>query len=135
MPDTAATAPDPVPAAARMEAIAHQLDELKARAILEPSSANVTAYVKFQREQLNRASLFADVWSRAVWQNPDLDYTLQRPVGTLGKSAWLEQRKSDREATIASLSERYGLFLFYSALSSPPPSPRDRTTERKQPSA
>uniref|UniRef100_UPI0038F67A34 conjugal transfer protein TraF n=1 Tax=Streptomyces niveiscabiei TaxID=164115 RepID=UPI0038F67A34 len=90
--DTAATAPDPVPAAARMEAIAHQLDELKARAILEPSSANVTAYVKFQREQLNRASLFADVWSRSVWQNPDLDYTLQRPINTLGKKTWLEGR-------------------------------------------
>ncbi|NML95895.1 conjugal transfer protein TraF [Novosphingobium olei] len=113
--DTTATAPDPVPAVARMEAIARQLDELKARAILEPTSANVTAYVKFQREQLNRASLFADVWSRAVWQNPDLDYTLQRPINTLGKKTWLEGRKSDRAATMASLAARYGVYYFYSS--------------------
>jgi hypothetical protein len=85
--------------------------ELKAKAILEPTSDNIIAYVRYQREQLDRASTFADVWERAIWQHPDLDYTLQRPVSTLGKTAWLAQRKTDREAVIASLSERYGLFF------------------------
>ena len=99
----------------RLDQIGARLEELKAKAVLEPTSENIIAYVRYQREQLDRASMFADVWERAIWQHPDLDYTLQRPVGTLGKSAWLEQRKSDREATIANLSERYGLFLFYSA--------------------
>ena len=58
--------------------------ELKAKAILEPTSDNIIAYVRYQREQLDRASTFADVWERAIWQHPDLDYTLQRPVSTLG---------------------------------------------------
>lgn len=99
----------------KLDQIGVRLEELKAKAVLEPTSENIIAYVRYQREQLDRASMFADVWERAIWQHPDLDYTLQRPVNTLGKSAWLDQRKSDREATIASLSERYGLFLFYSA--------------------
>ena len=99
----------------RLDRIGARLEELKAKAVLEPSPDNIIAYVRYQREQLDRASMFADVWERAIWQHPDLDYTLQRPVNTLGKSAWLEQRKSDREATVAGLSERYGLFLFYSA--------------------
>ena len=99
----------------QLDKIGTRLEELKAKAVLEPSPDNIIAYVRYQREQLDRASMFADVWERAIWQHPDLDYTLQRPVNTLGKSAWLEQRKSDREATIAGLSERYGLFLFYSA--------------------
>jgi conjugal transfer pilus assembly protein TraF len=99
----------------QLDRIGVRLEELKAKAVLEPSPENIIAYVRYQREQLDRASTFADVWERAIWQHPDLDYTLQRPVGTLGKTAWLEQRKNDREATIASLSERYGLFFFYSA--------------------
>jgi conjugal transfer pilus assembly protein TraF len=99
----------------QLDRIGARLEELKAKAILEPSPENIVAYVRYQREQLDRASMFADVWERAIWQHPDLDYTLQRPVNTLGKSAWLEQRKTDREATIAALSERYGLFFFYSA--------------------
>ena len=72
-----------VPAVERMAAITKQLDELKALAILEPTSENIVNYIRFQREQLDRASTFADTWSRSIWQNPELDYTLERPVGTL----------------------------------------------------
>jgi len=108
-----ATAPAQSSAVERMAAITRQLDELKARAILEPTEENVIAYVRFQREQLDRASTFSDTWQRALWQNPDLDYTLQRPVSTVGKRAWLDNRKADRDAVMASLSQRYGLFYFY----------------------
>ena len=100
-------------AAERMAAISRELDELKARAILEPTQENVIAYVRFQREQLDRASTFSDTWQRALWQNPDLDYTLQRPVNTVGKRAWLDNRKADRDTVLTNLGQRYGLFYFY----------------------
>lgn len=103
------------PARERLAAIGTQLEELKARAILEPSPENVTAYVRFQREQLDRSSMFADVWQRALWQDPGLDYTLQRPVSTLGKRAWIDQRKSDRDRVMGALSQRYGVFYFFSS--------------------
>lgn len=103
----------PASAVDRMSAISKQLDELKAKAILEPTEENVIAYVRFQREQLDRASTFSDVWQRALWQNPDIDYTLQRPVSTVGKRAWLDNRKADRDAVLTNLGQRYGLFYFY----------------------
>lgn len=115
-PKAAAPATSAAPeasAADRMAAITKQLDELKARAILDPSEDNVIAYVRFQREQLDRASTFSDTWQRALWQNPDLDYTLQRPVSTVGKRAWLDNRKADRDAVLTTLGQRYGLFYFY----------------------
>lgn len=106
---------DPLAMSASMQiaAISKQLEELKARAILEPSEQNVTAYIRFQREQLDRASTFADVWQRAVWQNPDLDYTLQRPVTTLAKRAWIDNRKTEHDMALRGLSQRYGIFYFY----------------------
>lgn len=107
--------PASVPATERMAMITKQLDELKAVAILEPTSENITNYIRFQREQLDRASTFADVWGRAIWQNPDLDYTLERPVSTLAKQNWLETRKSQREGSMAALTQRYGVFYFYSS--------------------
>jgi conjugal transfer pilus assembly protein TraF len=100
-------------AATQLDAITAELRELKAKAILEPTPANVTAYIRFQREQLDRASLFSDVWQRAIWQDPDLDYTLQRPVSTLGKRQWQDSRSAERNAVMASLSQRYGLFYFF----------------------
>lgn len=105
----------PAKAMDRLALITKALDELRAKAILEPTTENVAAYIRYQREQLDRASTFADVWQRAIWQDPSLDYTLQRPVNTLGKNAWLEQRQSDQAATMAALSRRYGLFFFFSS--------------------
>src|SRR3546814_4870959 len=90
----------------RLAAIAKGLDDLKARAILEPSEVNVTAYIRFQREQLDRASMFSDVWQRSMWQNPELDYTLQRPVSTLAKRAWIDNRKAEQEQALRNLSKR-----------------------------
>lgn len=117
-PKTTEAAPNALPepqasAAERIASITRQLDELKARAILEPTETNVVAYVRFQREQLDRASTFSDTWQRALWQNPDLDYTLQRPVSTVGKRLWLDNRKADRDAVLTNLGQRYGLFYFY----------------------
>lgn len=109
-------APLPAPAASatsQLDAITATLRELKAKAILEPTPANVTAYIRFQRAQLDRASLFSDVWQRAIWQDPELDYTLQRPVSTLGKRQWQDSRSAERNAAMAQLSERYGLFYFF----------------------
>lgn len=106
----------PAPAASatsQLDAITATLRELKAKAILEPTPANVTAYIRFQRAQLDRASLFSDVWQRAIWQDPELDYTLQRPVSTLGKRQWQDSRSAERNAAMAQLSERYGLFYFF----------------------
>ena len=100
-------------AADQMKAITAQLDELTARAVLEPTTEHVTAYISFQRQQLDRASTFSDVWQRAIWQNPGLDYTLQRPVSTLGKRAWLDNRTADRASVMQRISQRYGVFYFY----------------------
>jgi conjugal transfer pilus assembly protein TraF len=88
---------------------------MKARAILQPTTENVSAYIAFQREQLNRASSFADMWRRTIWQNPELDYTLQRPVNQLGKRTWLDNRTADKNRVLASISKRYGVFYFYSS--------------------
>jgi conjugal transfer pilus assembly protein TraF len=114
-PDSSPQSQPNAPAAVRLKAISEKLDELKARAILEPTTQNVQAYISFQREQLDRASDFADVWRRAIWQNPELDYTLERPINALGKKTWTTQRTVRRDAALAAISQRYGVFYFYSS--------------------
>jgi conjugal transfer pilus assembly protein TraF len=108
--DSKAAAPS---ATAALDAITASLRELKARAIIEPTPENVTAYIRFQREQLDRASLFSDVWQRAIWQDPGLDYTLERPVGAVAKRQWQDARAAERASVMAHLGERYGLFYFF----------------------
>lgn len=115
-PEPAAPQPQaaaPVNASAELEAITATLRDLRAQAILHPTPENVTSYIRFQREQLDRASLFSDVWQRALWQQADLDYTLERPVGALAKRQWQDARAASRDSVMAQLSQRYGLFYFF----------------------
>ena len=85
------------------------LEEARAEAILDPSPANVTAYLHLQQETLQRAAVFSDAFRRTVWATPELDYTLRRPVGALAKQVWSDERREARDRVLAKLGERYGL--------------------------
>ena len=85
------------------------LEEARAEAILDPTPAKVTAYLRLQQETLQRAATFSDTFRRTVWATPELDYTLKRPVGALAKQLWSDERRQARDAALAGLGERYGL--------------------------
>ena len=93
----------------RVLAVRRALEEARARAVLEPSTANVRAYLALQRDTLARAAAFSDVFRRTVWSTPELDYTLTRPVGALAKQVWSDERRRLRDAALAGLGKRYGL--------------------------
>ena len=93
----------------RIKAMRKALEEARAEAILDPTPAKVTAYLRLQQETLQRAATFSDAFRRTVWATPELDYTLRRPVGALAKQVWSDGRRQDRDAALARLGERYGL--------------------------
>ena len=116
-PERADSAPAPVPPPAeagqpameRIEAMRRVLEEARAEAVLNPTTENVTAYLRLQQETLQRAAAFSDAFRRTVWATPELDYTLRRPVGALAKQVWSDGRRQARDAALARLGERYGL--------------------------
>ena len=93
----------------RIAELRRALEEARAEAILEPTTEKVAAYLHLQRETLERAATFSDVFRRTVWAAPELDYTLTRPVGALAKQLWSDERREARDAALAKLGERYGL--------------------------
>ncbi len=93
----------------RIEAMRKALEEARADAILDPTPAKVTAYLRLQQETLQRAAAFSDAFRRTVWATPEVDYTLRRPVGALAKQVWSDGRRQARDAALARLGERYGL--------------------------
>ena len=93
----------------RIEAMRKALEKARAEAILDPTPANVTAYLRLQQDTLQRAAAFSDAFRRTVWATPELDYTLRRPVGALAKQVWSDGRRQDRDAALARLGDRYGL--------------------------
>ena len=102
------TAP-PQSATDRILELRRVLEDARAEAILDPTPAKVTAYLRLQQETLQRAAAFSDAFRRTVWATPALDYTLKRPVGALAKQVWSDQRREARDSALARLGERYGL--------------------------
>ena len=99
----------PSSARARILEMRRELEEARATAILDPSPAHVSAYLRLQQAALQKSAAFSDSFRRTVWATPDLDYTLRRPVGALAKQLWSDERRQSRDAALARLGERYGL--------------------------
>ena len=97
------------PATERIREMRRALEEARAEAILNPTTENVSAYLRLQQETLQRAAVFSDAFRRTVWATPEIDYTLRRPVGALAKQVWSDGRRQARDAALARLGERYGL--------------------------
>ncbi len=108
-PAPAPAVPDARSATERVMELRRDLEEARATAILDPTTENVAAYLRLQRQTLERAATFSDAFRRTVWATPDLDYTLKRPVGALAKRLWSDERRAARDRALANLGERYGL--------------------------
>ena len=99
----------PSSAHARILEMRRELEEARATAVLDPSPAHVSAYLRLQQAALQKSAAFSDSFRRTVWATPALDYTLRRPVGALAKQVWSDGRREARNAALARLAERYGL--------------------------
>ena len=99
----------PSSAHARILEMRRELEEARATAVLDPSPAHVTAYLRLQQAALQRSAAFSDSFRRTVWATPELDYTLRRPVGALAKQLWSDERRTARDIALDRLGERYGL--------------------------
>jgi len=126
-PEEAATPAPPRPQAAALEqkrtrspeldtfdAMQARLEELKRVAVINPSDANMTAYMRYQRQVMDTAERFAQRWQRLVWTEPDLDYALSgRPTQALAVAAFDAQRQTDQEQTVRSLAATHGLIFVF----------------------
>lgn len=96
-----------------LEQVQKTLKRKRALAVLYPTKENIADYLYYQKTVVNKASLFSDQFRRLVWSDPGLDYTLVRPVSSLAKSSWLEDRKKQEAQAIKELSQTYGVFFFF----------------------
>ena len=97
----------------RLEAIQKEVQRLKARAVLDPTPENVRAWLEANLWQMQQSARFADAWRRVVWTHPELDYSLRRPTMQLASQTWQDERRRQRERTLADVAKTHGLFFFF----------------------
>jgi len=90
-----------------------QLDELKHKAILNPTPENVQAYMRAQNDAVQMAGAFTEVWQRSLFSNPELDANVKRPLTAIGSNLRQDQRNAQREAALETASTEMGLMYVY----------------------
>lgn len=96
-----------------LEAFQKELDDARNIAAWRPSPETVERYYRLQQVALEKGGLFADYYRRMIWTNPDLDYTVQRPVVEVAKHGWTDDRLADRDLFLRGVSDKVGLFYVY----------------------
>ncbi len=120
VPEVEKTGPQPIPPSAptktyteQIEEYRKNLDELKHRAILEPTPANVQSYMEAQAAMVRQAGLFTEVWQRSLFSNPALDANVARPLSQIGENLFQDNLDVEREVAFeAATSERALMFVY-----------------------
>lgn len=97
----------------RMEDHRAQLEEIKHRAILEPTPENVTAYMRSQKETVQMAMMFTEQWQRQIFANPDLDRNATTPISTIGGNLHQDQLNEERDAALQAAATEYALMFVF----------------------
>ena len=92
-----------------MASLRAQLEEARARAILEPTDVHVIAYLRLQQQMVGRASDFAQMWKQLIWQTPELDYEARHPQGHLARQIIRAETAEKQSRWLAGLKDTYGL--------------------------
>lgn len=96
-----------------LEQFQQELEEARNVASWRPSPETVERYYRLQQVALEKGGLFADFYRRLVWTNPELDYTVRRPVVEAAKHGWTDDRLADRDLFLRGVSDKVGLFYVY----------------------
>ncbi len=80
---------------------------------VEPSFKNVKSYQELQKDMMDRAENFSEMWMNVLYNTPHLDHTLITPVNHKSRHLYFDQKKQNTTEIIQNLSNEYGLFFFF----------------------
>lgn len=84
-----------------------------ATAVLDPSSDNILKYLDKTQKINAQAMRFSDSFRKAIWINPEYDYTLKSPVTTQAIVAKNQADNRRKDEKLREISETHGLLFFF----------------------
>jgi len=99
---------------ADFDALQQRLEDLKRVAVMNPTDANLLAYMRLQRTVMDKSQVFAERWQRLVWSVPDLDYAQTgRPTNAMAINVF-DDRQRERDAqSVRALAATHGLIFVF----------------------
>lgn len=80
---------------------------------MDPTDANMKDMIALNGVMQQKGAMFADAWRRIVWQNPEFDYSLQRPVNNAAIKVFDAQKEQHTDQKLRELASEHGLIFFF----------------------
>ena len=96
-----------------LKEISTQVEELKAKAMIEPTVDNVSNYIRAQNKVVNMASQFSAGWQKAMLEHPALNFTALNPTNNYAKQIIEKENKNTLNHSVQEFSQSHGLLFFY----------------------
>ncbi|MFA6038256.1 MAG: conjugal transfer protein TraF [Legionellales bacterium] len=96
-----------------LDTLQQELEGAKALAVMYPTTQNIEQYIKLHNAALKQASLFSNVWQQVIWQNPELNFAVNKPTDNSARHLYYDLEKTVDERSVQSLAAEYGLFFFF----------------------
>ena len=81
---------------------------------MNPSETNLLAYMRFQRQVMQRAEVFAKRWQRLVWTTPELDASVSgRPTNAAAIGVFDEQTRVRQGQIVRTLASTHALLFVF----------------------
>ncbi len=96
-----------------LKEISTEVEELKSKALIEPTVENVSNYIKAQNKVVNMASKFSVGWQKALLTHPELNFTALNPTNNYAKQIIEKENKNTINSSLEKFSKLYGLLFFY----------------------
>ena len=113
-PKAAPAPPDRPRELVDFEAMQKRLEDLKRVAVMNPTDANLLAYMRYQRFVMDKSELFAERWQRLVWTVPELDYGLTgRPTNSMAISVFDGEQRQRQAQAVRNLATTHGLLFIF----------------------
>lgn len=90
-----------------------QGEELRAKAILEPTAKSLADLMQWEKTMWEKAEYFGNMWQMVLRSKPDLDYSIQNPTSQYARHVYLDVQQKKLVATFKKFRNEYGLILFY----------------------
>lgn len=101
--------PKPLSAYTTTQALQREYERRKDVAIMNPTPANMTAFLEINSFLLGKAHQFQDAWQRQTTVNPTLDWTATHPVANFATTELKGQAESSLHAALRALGQEAGL--------------------------
>lgn len=107
------TQPEKGPATQAILAFRAEVDEIKYKAVLDPTPENVQAYMEIQKQIGDQAGVFTETWQRVLYGTPHLDANTEYPLASAGIGVYQEQLKAARQAALERTAATRGILYIF----------------------